>query len=381
MPCGNFLPSVFILMVKRKAMKTLFSLFVLLLCTFFPTNEKGFTLNGSISGFADGTKLYLEDVTSGMGQMMDSTEVKNGQFQFKGQLPEGVRKVWVRTKDFSDYKSFWLENAVIQFQAQKGKFRQAEIKGSATHSTESQFYASLTPYNKKVDSLQILRQKDTSKVQRALLKQQISQLEEQKKQQVVAFIQNNPNSILSIYEMNTWATTWGRELSTKLYDKLSPAIKKTPYGQNVGAYIALNQDIKIGGPFADFEQENLQDQKVKLSDYQGKVVLLDFWAAWCGPCRADNPKLLATYEEFHGKGFEVLGVSLDTRKEHLQEAVIKDKLPWTNVSDYKGDKNRAALIYGVTGIPDNFLIDKNGNIVARGLRGEQLKEKLKTLLP
>lgn len=365
-------------------MKATFSLFVMLFCAFspfFPEAEKGFTLNGSLSGFADGTKLYLEDLTSGMGQMMDSTQVQNDQFQFKGHLPEGVRKVWVRTKDFNDYKSFWLENSIIQFQAQKGKFRQAEIKGSTTHSSESQLYASLSPYDKKIDSLETLRQKDTSKVQRNLLKQQIKQLEEQKKQHEVAFIQNNPNSMVSIHLMSVWATTWGRALITKLYAPLSAALKNTPYGQNVGAYIALNQDIKIGGPFVDFTQENLQGQKVKLSDYQGKVVLLDFWAAWCGPCREDNPKLVATYQELHEKGFEILGVSLDTRKESLQEAVIKDKLPWVNVSDYNGDKNRAALIYGVTGIPDNFLIDKNGNIVARGLRGEKLKEKLKELLP
>lgn len=365
-------------------MKAVFSLFVMLFCTFssfFPGTEKGFTLTGNVSGFSDGTKLYLEDVTSGMGQMMDSTQVQNSQFQFKGHLPEGVRKVWVRTKDFSDYKAFWLENSIIQFQAQKGKFRQAEIKGSAAHLSETQLYASLSPYDKKIDSLETLWQQDTSKVKRILLKQQITQQEEQKKQQMVLFIQNNPNSIVSIYQMNIWATTWGRELSTKLYTPLSPGLKNTPYGQNVGAYIALNQDIKIGGPFVDFSQENLQGQKVKLSDYRGKIVLLDFWAAWCGPCRADNPKLVAIYQEFHEKGFEVLGVSLDTRKEHLEEAVIKDKLPWVNVSDYNGDKNRAALIYGVTGIPDNFLIDKNGNIVARGLRGEKLKEKLKTMLP
>lgn len=365
-------------------MKAFFSLFVMLFCTFssfFPGTEKGFTLNGNVSGFTDGTKLYLEDVTSGMGQMMDSTQVQNGQFQFKGHLPEGVRKVWVRTKDFSDYKAFWLENSIIQFQAQKGKFRQAEIRGSAAHLSETQLYASLSPYDKKIDSLETLRQKDTSKVQRNLLKQQITQQEEQKKQHVVSFIQNNPNSIVSIYQMNIWATTWGRELSTKLYTPLSAALKNTSYGQNVGAYIRLNQDIKIGGPFVDFTQENLQGKTVKLSDYRGKVVLLDFWASWCGPCRADNPKLVATYQAFHEKGFEILGVSLDTRKEHLQEAVIKDKLPWVNVSDYNGDKNRAALIYGVTSIPDNFLIDKNGNIVARGLRGEKLKEKLKELLP
>lgn len=365
-------------------MKAVLCFFVMLFCAFspfLPEAEKGFTLNGNLSGFADGTKFYLEDITSGMGQMMDSTQVQNDQFQFKGHLPEGVRKVWVRTKDFSDYKSFWLENSVIQFQAQKGKFRQAEIKGSATHSSESQLYASLSSNDKKIDSLETLRQKDTSKVQRNLLKKQINQLEEQKKQQVVTFIQNNPNSILSIYQMNTWATTWGRELSAKLYAPLSPVLKNSPYGQNVGAYISLNQDIKIGSPFVDFNQENLQGKTVKLSDYQGKVVLLDFWAAWCGPCREDNPKLVATYQEFHEKGFEILGVSLDTRKEHLQEAVIKDKLPWVNVSDYNGDKNRAALIYGVSGIPDNFLIDKNGKIVARGLRGEKLREKLKELLP
>lgn len=365
-------------------MKAFHSLFALLLCAFAPffqTDEKGFELNGSLTGFANGTQFYLEDITSGMGQMMDSAEVQNGKFQFKGHLPEGVRKVWVRTRDFSDYKSFWLENSRILFQAQKGKFRQAEIKGSATHLTESQLYLSMTPYDRKIDSLQTLRQKDTSKVQRNLLKQQIIEIEGQKKQQMLNFIQNNPNSIISIDLLNIFATTWGKELSAKLYAQLTPHIKNTTYGQNVGAYIALNQDIKIGEPFADFTQENLQGQAVKLSDYKGKIVLLDFWASWCGPCRADNPKLLAIYQEFHDQGFEILGVSLDTRKEHLQEAVIKDKLLWTNVSDYKGDKNRVALTYGVTGIPDNFLIDKNGNIVARGLRGEKLKEKLKTLLP
>lgn len=363
-------------------MKAVFSLFVMLFSAFyFPVTEKGFTLNGNLSGFADGTQLYLEDVTSGVGQMMDSTEVQMGQFQFKGILPEGIRKVRVRTKDFSDYKSFWLENSVIAFQAQKGKFQQAEIKGSATQSEESQLNASLYPFQQKIDSLETLWQKDTSKVQRNLLKQHIMQLGEQKKQHMITFIQNNPNSLVSIYKIDTWATTWGRELSAKLYAPLSPGLKKTSYGQNVEAYIGLNQDIKIGRPFADFAQKNLQGKTVKLSDYRGKVVLLDFWASWCVPCRADNPRLVAAYQEFHEKGFEILGVSLDTRKESLQEAVIKDKLPWVSVSDYNGDKNRAALIYGVSAIPDNFLIDKNGNIVARGLRGEKLKEKLKELLP
>jgi thiol-disulfide isomerase/thioredoxin len=109
-------------------------------------------------------------------------------------------------------------------------------------------------------------------------------------------------------------------------------------------------------------------------------VLIDFWASWCGPCREENPNVLKAYRQYHSKGFTILGVSLDDNKEKWLEAVRKDGLPWTQVSDLRGWKNAVAVLYGVQGIPMNYLVDKDGKIMAKGLRGEDLDKTLATSL-
>jgi peroxiredoxin len=126
--------------------------------------------------------------------------------------------------------------------------------------------------------------------------------------------------------------------------------------------------------------EDTNGEVRKLSDFKDKLVLLEFWASNCLPCRQENPNLIKTYEKFKPKGFEIFAVSQDTKKESWLKAIEKDKLPWLQVSDLKGADNSASLIYGVHGIPDNFLIDQNGIIVGRNLRGKKLNEKLNELL-
>ena len=118
------------------------------------------------------------------------------------------------------------------------------------------------------------------------------------------------------------------------------------------------------------------NQQLDLSDLQGQAVYVDFWASWCGPCRKSNPELISVYEEYKDQGFAILGVSLDQDRNNWIKAIEKDQLPWENVSDLKGSENEASLIYNVNAIPDNVLIDENGIIVARTLRGEDLKKKL-----
>ena len=130
----------------------------------------------------------------------------------------------------------------------------------------------------------------------------------------------------------------------------------------------------------DFSQTDTKNNLVKLSDFHGKIVLLEFWGSWCGPCRESNPELVKIYNEFKNRGFELLGVGAETSRDVWLKAIEKDKLTWTNVTDLKGDKNTVALMYGVSYYPTNFLIDKKGNIIARDLQGDKLRKMLKQIL-
>ncbi|HNA42394.1 MAG TPA: TlpA disulfide reductase family protein, partial [Saprospiraceae bacterium] len=136
----------------------------------------------------------------------------------------------------------------------------------------------------------------------------------------------------------------------------------------------------IGLPAPDFTLETPDGKKVSLKDFKGKVVLIDFWASWCGPCRRENPNVVAMYNRYKDKGFEILGVSLDRSKEPWIKAIADDKLTWPHVSDLKGWGSSAAALYGITSIPHTVLVDRDGRIVARQLRGEVLGKKLEEIL-
>jgi peroxiredoxin len=147
-------------------------------------------------------------------------------------------------------------------------------------------------------------------------------------------------------------------------------------GTTAGNPRAVKDQTEIGKPAPDFTQNDIHGNPVTLSSFKGQYVLVDFWASWCGPCRAENPAVVKAYRRFHSKGFTVLGVSLDDEKNSWEEAVKKDGLDWTQVSDLKGGYNSVALLYDVKMIPMNYLLDKEGKIIARGLRGRQLEKKL-----
>jgi peroxiredoxin len=151
-------------------------------------------------------------------------------------------------------------------------------------------------------------------------------------------------------------------------------------------YKALNQRIEklesvaVGKIAPDFTQNDQEGNPVSLSSFKGKYLLIDFWASWCGPCRHENPNVVKLYTEFKDKGFDILGVSLDQKKEAWLKAIEDDQLTWSHVSDLKGWKNEVANLYGVSSIPHTVLLDKEGKIIAKNLRGDALKEKVAELL-
>lgn len=154
---------------------------------------------------------------------------------------------------------------------------------------------------------------------------------------------------------------------------------KQPYMAELKKNIDEAKNFMIGAVAPDFEQNTPDNKPMKLSDLRGKVVLVDFWASWCGPCRRENPHVVKLYGKYKSKGFEVLGVSLDRKKESWEKAIAKDQLTWSHVSDLKGWKNQVAKQYSVTSVPHTILLDKEGRILARNLRGADLDAKLKEL--
>jgi thiol-disulfide isomerase/thioredoxin len=308
-----------------------------------------YAIVGLATGYPDSTVFYLDNISNGAFIHMDSAYTMSGIFLFNGSLNVKVLHVVIRNSDFSDMRVFWLENTAISVKGEKGKFREAVVEGSKTQTEQDQLDSAIRVTNNE-------------------------------KGQSILFIHKHPASIVSAYVLDTYCALWGKDTSTVLYNSFSNEIKNTSYGKNVLEFITLNKNLKTGDRYVDFSEPNIYGKLIKLSDFNGKVVLLEFWASWCVPCRKGNPDLVKIYQEFKDKGFDILGVAAEMVKKEWIDAVQQDGLPWQNVTDFRLDKNKASLIYGVSSYPTNFLIDKNGTIVAKDITGDKLREKLRELL-
>lgn len=206
------------------------------------------------------------------------------------------------------------------------------------------------------------------------------QSRESRNREHIESIEAYPDSLESAHTLAVMCTTFGKEKTTELFNKLTPMVKNSDYGKMIEQYLLLNKELKIGDEFVDFEMLDSNGQQRKLSEFQGKIVLLEFWASWCGPCLSDIPYLKKTYENYHKYGFEIFAVSLDINKEDWLKAIEQKNLNWNHVTELKSHGNTAELIYGVSGIPDNFLIDEKGIIKARGLRRDKLDKVLEKMI-
>lgn len=196
-------------------------------------------------------------------------------------------------------------------------------------------------------------------------------------EKISEFIKKYPDSYVSVDLMELFAASMQPSIFEPMYNSLSERMKNVDKVKKWKTDLDQTKQFESGKMTAmDFTMNDKDGKAVSLSSYKGSYVLLDFWASWCVPCRAENPNVLAAYEKFKGKNFRILAVSLDDKKSAWLKAIQEDKLPWTQLSDLKGAENKAGKLYGVTSIPQNFLINPEGKIIGRNLRGKALEEKL-----
>jgi thiol-disulfide isomerase/thioredoxin len=313
--------------------------------------SQGFILHGHTTGIKDSVWFYLE--TADTRRCLDSTQVIGGRFTLSGRINEKAEQVFLHNAGFADYTRFWLENRPMQIDLVKGAFKQAQIHGSRTQKEQEALLLAEKNLTTREADMQFNRD----------------------------YIRRHPGSMVAVCILDVYASTWGRDSTSSLFDRLPRAMKRTEHGAAIAQFLSLNRDVGIGSSFADLSQPDTNGIPIRLSSIKGRVILLDFWASWCGPCREANPELRLDYQRYKNSGFDIYGVSLDRDGRDWRQAIRSDSLSWTNVSELRGDKNTAALIYGISAIPDNFLIDSTGKIIARSLRGDALTKKLKELLP
>ncbi len=346
--------------MKFKLQLTLIVLSILSLSCTTNKPQNSFVLNGTIKGEIP-EYLFLH-----YGTVKDSVLVENGQFHFKGKVNAptpasfSILGISVMTKDcFFIENNNMLMNVNVEKKSMKGydiNFISIDsMSGSKTELIRNDFEFYESTHNKDVDwNTKLFKKLDT-------------------------IITNNPSNNYSTYVFieQLRKENLNKKQIEKLYHKIDTSELSKVQLEDINRIINPSQTLEVGKQLMDFSLTNTKKELISTKDFKGKVLLIDFWASWCAPCRKQNPDLLKVYKEFKNNDFEILGVSIDKDLDKWMSAVKKDGLVWENVIDTRGQESEILAKYGATNsVPQNFLIDKNGLIIAKNISVNDLKKYL-----
>ncbi|MFT4022353.1 MAG: TlpA disulfide reductase family protein [Flavihumibacter sp.] len=305
-------------------------------------------IKGEAVNLSNNSRVYLQRYENKMFFVIDSTTVSKGQFNFSKELP--LPELYGITDNPSELSTLFLfiqgrSDIAVRYDTSDGG-RRSVISGSEAADRYKAYQKNARDLN--LDS----------------------------------FIREDPASIVTAFVLYRYYSPSLLPDDIERYTRLlDPSLENTQYVKLLRELPATLRATGIGSQAPDIALPNPEGKTVRLSDYYGRYVLVDFWAAWCVPCRRENPNVVRVYNRYKDKGFTVFGVSLDSKKEAWVKAIAQDGLNWPQVSDLKFWDSDPAKRYGIRGIPGNVLLDRSGKIIARNLRGEELEKKIASLLP
>ena len=338
--------------------------------------QSGYKVTGTVEGMPDG-KAIIATVNGSSLDTLAKADVKNGSFEFTGNVSEPTG-AYIMVIGQRGAIPFMLENANITVNAGQAGLT---VTGSEGQKIYDQFMAINTTTQQEAMKLQQEYQAangDQAKMQ--AVQEAYAKLMTDAQAKETELIKANPDSYVSTFVIVSSMGQMEYEQLKERYNLLGEKAKASAQGKAIAAQIAKLESTAIGQIAPNFTITTPEGESISMYDIKGKVKLIDFWASWCGPCRGENPHVVEIYKEYHPKGLEIFGVSLDNNKEAWVKAIADDGLVWKHGSDLKGWQSAPAQLYSVSGIPHTVLLDENNKIIAKNLRGDELKQKIAELL-